>query len=183
MTRVRPFVLYEVEIEKLSLTLKDGREFIFPEALANGRANYVLFENLVRNLSLLYKTTGSDHQDELKRKYEQKAYFDPANDPEGKENLFRCSSSNTFGANRYGKQIKAMLGSGDYDAAYQLVCQQGYTKNDFYVFTNTAGYVIDHPFRFFIVPTREVLRHLDPTDPRMISRDSLLNLLVHTETL
>lgn len=183
MTRVRPFILYEIEIEKLSLTLKDGREFIFPEALSNGRANYVLFENLVRNLSLLYKTTGSDHQDDLKRQYEQKAYVDPMSDPEGKEDLFRCSSSNTFGANRYGKQIKAMLDEGDYDSAYQLVCKEGYTKNDFYVFTNTAGYVVDYPFRFFILPTREVLRHLDKADPRMISRSALLSLLVDSQLL
>lgn len=181
--RVEPFVMYEIEIEKLSLVLKDGREFIFPEALANGRANYIIFENLVRNLALLYKTTGSDHQDDLKRQYEQKAYLDPVSDPEGKEDIFRCSSSNTFGANRYGKQIKAMLDDGDYDSAYELVCLEGYTKNDFYVFTNTSGYVVDHPFRFFIVPTVEVLRHLDAKDPRMISRSALLSLLTDTRTL
>lgn len=183
MPRVKPFIMYEVEIEKLSLTLKDGREFIFPEALSNGRANYVLFESLVRNLSILYKTAQSDHVDERMRKYEQKAYFDPVADPEGKEDLFRCSSSNTFGANRYGKEIKAMLDAGNYDDAYKLVCKHGYTKNDFYLFTNTAGYVVDYPFRFFILPTREVLRHLDQDDPRMISRTSLLNLLVDTQSL
>jgi len=172
----KSMVLYEVAIKNLALTLGDDSVQTFPKALANGRVNYMVFEELVRRYTDLEASKGSDHQDSKDRKYEQKSYPDSEYHPKSKD-LFRCSASNTFAANNNGPKIKAFLDTGDYKAALDLCKTTGYDKNDFYIFTNTGGFKPDSNFRYFIVPTKVVLENLDSKDPRMISRSQLLALV------
>ncbi|MFY8026330.1 MAG: hypothetical protein ACOVMF_00150 [Aquiluna sp.] len=170
------YVMYEINIKRLALVLADDRELVFPEALSNGRANYVIFESLVRHFTGLTKTKGSDHRDGSGKNYEQKAYEDPQLFPDS-EDLFRFSASSTFGANNQGPKIKTLLEEGNYDAALEICKKTGYDKNDYYVFTNSASYKSSIPFRYFIVPKGDLLEFLDSEDPRMVSRSHLLGLI------
>ena len=170
------YTMYEIKVDRLALILGDGSEKSFPEALANGRANYVLFEALVRSFSGLLKTTGSDHKDSKDLTYEQKAYEDPEAYPKSKD-IFRCSSSSTFGAHNHGPKVKKFLEFGDYAAALQLCKETGDNKNDFYVFTNSGNFVATVPFRYFIIPKDDVVANLDSEDPRLISRSKLLSMI------
>lgn len=170
------YTMYEIKIDRLALILGDGSERVFPEALASGRANYMLFEALVRDFSGLVKTAGSDHKDSLDRTYEQKAYEDPEAYPKSNDN-FRCSSSSTFAANNHGPKVKKFLELGDYDAALKVCKETGYDKNDFYVFTNSGSFVASVPFRYFIIPKDDVVANLDSEDPRLISRSKLLSMV------
>ena len=168
--------LYEIGIQKLSLTFSDNTEMSFPEALASGRANYMIFEALVRENAGLGKTKGSDHEDEMGRKYEQKAYEDPELHTKSKD-LFRCSASSTFGANNNGPKIKKLLEDGNYQGALDICMRTGYEKNDFYVFSNSGNFKPAVPFRYFIVPQNLVVQNLDSDDPRMISRSRLFSMI------
>jgi hypothetical protein len=170
------FTMYEIRVDRLALVLADGSEKVFPEALASGRANYMLFEALVRDFSGLTKTTGSDHKDSSGLTYEQKAYEDPEAYPKSKD-IFRCSSSSTFGANNHGPKVKQYLVKGDYPAALRICKEKGYDKNDFYVFTNSGNFVSTVPFRYFIIPKDVVVANLDLEDPRLISRSKLLSMI------
>lgn len=170
------FTMYEIKVDRLALVLGDKTEKVFPEALSSGRANYMLFESLVRDFSGLTKTTGSDHRDSSGRTYEQKAYEDPEEYPESKD-LFRCSSSSTFPANNFGPKIKNHLNGGDYLSALNICKETGYDKNDFYVFTNSGNFVSTVPFRYFIIPKDDVVTNLDLEDPRLISRRKLLSMI------
>ena len=170
------FTMYEIHVDKLALVLADGSEKVFPEALASGRANYMLFEALVRDFTGLQKTTGSDHKDSSGRTYEQKAYEDPDLHPRSKD-LFRCSSSSTFGANNDGPQIKKFLENDDYASALELCKVKGYNKNDFYVFTNSGSFRTEIPFRYFIIPKETLVAELDSEDPRMISKAKLFSMI------
>ena len=166
-------VLYETTIAQVVVKLTDDRSFEFDEVLSNGRASYVIFENLVRELTGLVKATGSDHKDDLGRKYEQKAYPDIDLWPRDKD-LFRCSASSTFGANNNGPRIKRLLDDGDYEGALEICRETGYDKNDFYIFTNTSKFVPSVPFRFVCMTAQDVLANVDKDDPRLISRSMVL---------
>lgn len=168
--------MYEIHIERLALVLADGSEKVFPEALASGRANYMIFEQLVREFAGLQRTTNSDHADVLGKTYEQKAYEDPVLYPKSKD-LFRCSSSSTFGANNDGPLIRKFLKDNDYASALALCKHKGYDKNDFYIFTNSGSFKTSIPFRYFIVPKSTVVAELDLEDPRLISRAKLLSMI------
>ena len=145
-----------------------------PEALKNGRANYIIFEELIRKLTGFRKTKGSDHIDAGGRTYEQKSFVDEQLDPVG--DIFRTSSSSTFGANNHGPKVKAFLDSGDYSSAMQLCMETGYNKNDFYIYTNTGQYDVSVPFKYIIIPKNSVLNLLSKSDPRLISRREILEL-------
>ena len=170
------FTMYEIRVDRLALVLADGSEKLFPDALASGRANYMLFEALVRDFAGLEKTTGSDHKDSTGRTYEQKAYEDPELHP-GSKDLFRCSSSSTFGANNDGPKVKRFLENNDYASALELCKVKGYNKNDFYIFTNSGGFRPEIPFRYFIVPKDDLVSELDSEDPRLISKTKLFNMI------
>ncbi len=170
------FTMYEIRVARLALILGDGTERVFPEALASGRANYMLFEALVRDFADLQKTTGSDHKDGLGRRYEQKAYEDPELYPKSKD-LFRCSSSSTFGANNDGPKVKKFLENNDYESALELCKVKGYDKNDFYVFTNSGNFKTAIPFRYFIIPKADLVANLDSNDPRLISKSTLFGMI------
>jgi hypothetical protein len=169
-----PFTLYSLDIAGLSLNLGSGGSISMPEALKNGRANYIIFEELVRNLTGLKKAKGSDHVDTNGKTYEQKSFVDEALDPMG--DIFRTSSSSTFGANNKGPEVKRLLEMDDYRAALKLCKVTGYNKNDYYIYTNTGQYEVSVPFKYIIVPTSSVLRLLSQTDPRLISRSEILYL-------
>lgn len=167
--------LYEIGVKRLVLQLSSGVDLIMDKALANGRANYVIFEETIRHFTGLLATTGSDHKDSAGKTYEQKSYPDAELHP-GSPDLFRISSSSTFAANNYGPKVKALLESGDYDSALELCKTTGYNKNDFYIFTNTGGFRPNSMLRYIILPKAEVLEHLDSEDPRLISRSTVLGL-------
>lgn len=180
---LEPFVLYETGIDSLRLILNSGSQLQFPDTLANGRANYILFEELVRTLTGLQKTAGSDHEGSGGLRYEQKAFSDRELHPSASKNLFQTSASSTFGANNQGPKIDKLLASGDYAAALEICEETGYSKNDFYIYTNTRGYNPSVPFRHIVVPTSFVLSNLDLGDPRLISRDILLENVIRTEVI
>lgn len=167
--------LYEIGVKRLVLRLSTGTDLVIDKALANGRANYVIFEELIRHFAGLLETTGSDHKDSHGKTYEQKSYPDPELHPNS-DDLFRISSSSTFAANNHGPKVKAFLECGDYESALELCKTTGYNKNDFYVFTNTGGFKAGSTLRYIILPKNEVLEHLDSKDPRMISRSTVLGL-------
>ena len=183
MPNLEPYSLYEVAIESLKLTLKNGKQYEFPETLANGRANYVLFEELVRALTGLSKTAGSDHSGPDGTKFEQKAYKDPELYPSENHDYFQTSASSTFGANNDGPRIKRLLDTNDYESALKICRVTGYDHNDFYIYTNTRGFKANIPLRYFVVPTIDVIKNLNPEDPRQISRSVLLAKIKKTVKL
>jgi hypothetical protein len=171
------FTMYEVNIDRLALVLADGSERALPDALSNGRVNYLLFESLVRDFVGLKKnSTGSDHEDSSGRTYEQKSYEDPELHPRSKD-LFHCSSSSTFGPNNDGPKVKHFLADNDYSAALEVCKVKGYNKNDFYIFTNSGRFRPAIPFRYFIIPKEALLENLDLEDPRLISKTKLFDMI------
>lgn len=171
--------LYEMKIGGLTLTLGD-KEWDASAMLSNGRASYILFENLVRERFGLLKAKGSDHQDAKGRMYEQKSYVDASL---SSTDLFHTAASSTFGANNNGPKIKALLAKGDYDEALALVKTTGFSKNDFYIYTNTGGFDGSSPLRVLFVTQADVLALIDKTDPRLISRSALLRLSKETQVM
>lgn len=183
MPNLEPYTLYEVAIESLILTLKNGKQYEFPDTLANGRANYILFEELVRALTGLIKTAGSDHTSPTGTKYEQKAFKDTVLYPGTENDLFQTSASSTFGANNDGPRIKRLLAANDYESALKICRVTGYDHNEFYIYTNTRGFKPTVPLKYFVVPTVDVISNLNPSDPREISRKTLLAKIKKTVQL
>lgn len=180
MSNIDPYTLYEVEIESLILTLKNGTQYEFPDTLANGRANYILFEELVRTITGLKKTSGSDHTGPDGTRYEQKAFMDPVLYPGDENDYFQTSASSTFPANNNGPRIKRLLEANDYESALKICCETGYDHNAYYIYTNTKKFKTDVPLKFFAVPTKDVISCLNPLDPREVSRKALLARITHT---
>ena len=170
------FTMYEIGVDRLSLIMSDGSERSFPGALENGRVNYGVFEYLVRDLAGLEDTSGPDHQDEFGMIYEQKSYVDPENST-SRSDLFHCSSSSTFPANNYGKTIKKFLDANDYESALELCKEKGYNKSEYYIFTNSGKYRNNVPFRYFIIPTKDLISNLSSEDPRKVSLSRLLGMI------
>jgi len=183
MKNLEEFVLYEVKLESLQLTLSSGPKLEFPEMFANGRASYVMFEQLVRYLTGLEKATGSDHQITKGARCEQKAFSDIELYPNSTSDYFQTSASSTFPANNDGPTIKKMLLNGDYQGALKICKETGYDHNDFYIYTNTKGFRNEVPFRYVVVPTKFILSNLNPVDPREISRKSFLDKIKRKITL
>lgn len=169
---LREGTIYEMGVKRLNLITSAGKTFSFPEALKNGRSSYIIFENLIRELTGLEKVKHFDHIDSKGNVYEQKSYKDPQLFPKSASE-FQCSSSNTFDANNYGPKIKKMLKKGDYESALKLCKELSYDEIDFFIFTNTSQWSPKIPMRFFIVSKTNVLKSLSKTDPRLVSRDRL----------
>lgn len=178
---LEPYVLYELGISALTLNLSNGGSIDMSSTLSNGRSNYILFEQLVRNIIGLERTAGSDHVAADGSRYEQKAYTDPEIDLN--DDLFQTSASSTFRANNNGPLVKASLDAGDYQGALAICSTTGYDHNDFYIYTNTRSFNPSVPFRFLIVPKADVVALLDPNDPRLISRDRILAKVIRSEIL
>lgn len=183
MENVEPLVLFQCNILSLKLQISGEREFEFSETLSNGRANYILFEELIRNLTGLMKTSQSDHISTDGATFEQKAFFDLDKFPGEKYDLFQTSASNTFGANNNGPKIKKLLAEGKYMSALEICKSTGYTKNDFYLYTNTRGFTISTMFKYFVIPTSDLLQSLDLNDPRLVSRSKLLAKIKSTKVI
>jgi hypothetical protein len=181
-----PFTLYELDIDSLTLNLSSGPSLDVTSTLSNGRASYILFQNLVSRLSGLHENSeggASDLIDDDGRGYEVKSYRDPELWPRAASDLFHTSASSTFGPNNHGPRIKQLLNAGDYAQALEICRLSGFDKNDFYIYTNTSGYDARIPFRYFVIPTETVLATLSRTDPRQISRTALLGMLTSTVRL
>lgn len=183
MTPARePWILYELPLSALLLQTAEGDALDFTGALSNGRANYILFQALVgRCTGLAVGTEGAGS--DLAEGHEVKAYPDPALFPDPRHDLFHTAASATFGPNNRGKEVNALVARGDYAAALEICRVTGYDKNAAYIYTNTARYSPQVPFRYLIVPTADVLSLLDPRDPRLISRASLLERVTRTELI
>ncbi len=180
-----PLVMYEVGISALELQFSDGTALDVTASLRNGRASYVLFEKLVAHFSGLQSGSQgglSDLVHDSGLGYEVKSYRDPDQVKPGPD-LFHTAASSTFGPNNLGPRIKQLLLAGDYPSALETCKASGYDKNAFYVYTNTGDYVPSLPFRYFIVPTADVLRSLSAADPRQVSRSKLLGLIGRTERI
>ncbi|MFM2321674.1 MAG: hypothetical protein RL612_821 [Actinomycetota bacterium] len=193
---IETFTLYTAKFLGLYLELENGSKIDMSFALKNGRASYVIFEHLVSLLSgLLSNSQGgdSDLASIEGLKYEVKAYPDPETYPASKHDLFHTGASSTFGANNVGRAtvnpaLKAARENPDdaakhYQVALDACIAAGYSKNDFYIYTNTAQFEIGTPFRFMVFPTSTVMENLDSRDPRLISRQTLLSLIKNHVTL
>lgn len=169
---------YEVDLKSLDLNFKNGSPLSMTETLASGRANYIIFETLVRKITGLTEGTGCDHFDEMAKRYEQKAYSDSNLYPNSKD-TFQVSASSTFPANNHGPTIKRLLDDGKYNEALEIcrTVKNGFNSNDYYILTNTADYRPSVPFRYFIVESKELQNHLSKSDPRLASKKSLFSVL------
>ena len=172
-----PNVLYEVKLKGLVLEIDRGSTFDATHLLANGRANYILFENFIAQcagLSANSQGGASDLCDDRGRGYEVKSYRDPESFPGSRNDMFHTAASSTFGPNNHGPTIKRLLQSGKYAEALKICRESGFDKNDFYIYVNSAQFDVSIPFRYIILPTREVLSLLSREDPRLISRTDVL---------
>lgn len=180
-----PFVLYEIGISALELQFSDRSTLDVTPTLKNGRSSYILFENLVGHFSgLLSGSQGglSDLVNESGLGYEVKSYRDPQHVKPGSD-FFHTAASSTFGPNNQGPRINNLLFEGNYAEALDACKASGYSKNGFYVYTNTSDYLPTMPFRYFIVPTPSVLECLSTADPRRVSRSKLLGLMQRTQRI
>lgn len=186
MDNKEPWVLYELKLRRLLLELDRGDDFDASHLLANGRANYILFENLIAEVSGLMPNSqggASDLCDDEERGYEVKSYKDPALHPSDRNEYFQTSASSTFPANNHGPTIRRLLNNGNYLEALKICRETGFDKNDFYIYVNSAQYDMSVPLRYVIVPTSEVLGLLSKTDPRLISRQEILKRVRNTVKL
>jgi hypothetical protein len=171
-------VLYEIRLKGLVLEVDGGTKFDATHLLANGRANYILFENFIAQCAGLSPNSqggASDLCDNSGRGYEVKSYKDPESFPGTKYDMFHTAASSTFGPNNHGPVIKGLLQSGDYEAALKICRESGFDKNEFYVYVNSAQYDISVPLRYMIFPKSDVLSLLSKKDPRQISRADILS--------
>lgn len=180
------YTLYEVELGPLHLFFANGTTVDMTFALTSGRANYLMFQHLVSHFTgLLANSEGgaADLCDTDGRLYEVKSYKDAVLHPNSRHEWFHTAASSTFGPNNHGPRIKKLLADGKYNAAMDICKQVGYSTNDFYVYTNTSEFALSVPFRFFILPTQDVLTCLSEQDPRLVSRARLLGLIRRRQRL
>lgn len=174
----RTGVLYECSIRGLTLHL-EKREIDMTFILENGRANYILFENLVGMLTGLSQNSQggkADLRDSSGLQYEVKSYPDHETYPAEKFDLFHTAASSTFGPNNKGPLVKRLLDQGDHESALEVCKEAGYNHTDFFVYTNTSKFKPSSPFRYTVVSKNKVLSLLEGHDPRLISRKRILGL-------
>ena len=177
MANNEPHVLYEVKLKRLLLEIDGGANFDATHLLANGRANYILFENFIAQcagLSPNGQGAGPDLCDDRGNGYEVKSYRAPESFPGPKNDMFHTAASSTFAPNNRGPTIRLLLQSGNYAEALEICRETGFDKNDFYIYVNSAQHDASIPFRYIILPTSEVLSLLSSDDPRLISRADIL---------
>ena len=173
------FVLYQLPIGKLLLTIGDNFGWDITRALRNGRSSYTLFEDLVGFCTGL--AAGSRGTD-LAEGYEVKSFQDEELHPKSADWFHTAASTTGYGNKRDG-EISSLVAAGNYKAALKRCGELGYDKNKAYIYTNTGGFLPTIPFRYVIVPKSEVLRLLSKDDPRLISRRAILSLVKRTETI
>jgi hypothetical protein len=186
MANDKPFVLYEIKLKGLVLELEGGSKFDASHLLANGRANYILFENFIAQCAGLNPNSqggASDICDSSGRGYEVKSYKDPSTYPGARSDLFHTAASSTFGPNNHGPTIKRLLQAGKYAEALKICKETGFDKNEFYIYVNSAQYDISVPLRYLIVPKKDVLAMISREDPRIISRSMILSKVLRKEQI
>lgn len=177
-----PGVLYELPLTSLTLTIGGGIPVDASLLLSSGRANYILFQDLVARCAGWQRGSEGGDSDLVtadEQTAEVKAFYDRETHPStaAKFEQVHTAASSTFGPNNNGPKVKRLLAAGDYQAALTLCKETGYDKNAFYVYTNTRGFTSKVPFRYLILPTAVVLANLSLNDPREISRSRLRSLV------
>jgi hypothetical protein len=186
MTRREPYVLYEVRLKGLVLEIDRGAKFDASHLLANGRANYILFENFIAECAGLIPNSqggASDLCDDSGSGYEVKSFKDVEKFPDRRNDRFHTAASSTFGPNNHGPAIKRLLQEGKYPEALRICRESGFDKNEFYVYVNSAQYDVSIPLRYVILPTLDVLSMISKEDPRLISRSDILAKVKRTEVI
>ena len=157
-----PGYLYEVPITSLKLHYGQTSNEEMVDVLKNGRGSYIIFERLIRTLTGLVDTpkgNQSDHLDLVSGSiYEQKSYLDPQYHPRSKDMIETGPS--TFKASNAGARVYRSTLAGDPLQAFEMVNRFGYSKNDFYLYTNTGQFILGQPFRYFVVAKEDVLTNL-----------------------
>jgi|Laugresp1bdmlbsn_1035097.scaffolds.fasta_scaffold02472_2 hypothetical protein len=173
-----PGILYEVEI-KFVLQALDAKGGIIDlgAILKNGRGSYLMFQAIASHYAGLSGGTegkGSDLVEEDSGDgYEVKSYRDPENHPKMDE--VHCGPSGVFANNSGAAPYKKCLKEGDYKGALKICFEKGYGKNDYYLFTNTAGYAPGQKyFRYLIIHRNDLVRIVEKEDPAKVSRAVLL---------
>jgi len=173
-----PGVLYEVEI-KFVLRALDARggAISLDAILKNGRGSYLIFQAVASHYAGLVAGTegkGSDLVEEDSGDgYEVKSYPDPDN--HARKDEIHCGPSSVFASNSSAPAYKKLLKEGDYKGALRLCYEKGYGKNDYYLFTNTAGYAPEQKhFRYLIIHRDDLVKIVEPMDPAKLSRVKLL---------
>ena len=160
------------ELKEASLDQSSIHARCLKKMFGNGRASYVYYEEILREIFQMGQGIGSDHRTS-RGVIEQKSYEDPAN--RKKDYEFYTGASCTFPANNYGKTVGQALRDGNYSQALQIVKETGFNKNDFYVYTNTGKMVLGRSLSAIFLKTSDVLSLISHTDPRKISRQSVLD--------
>lgn len=138
----------------------------------------------ITNLTAESEGAGSDFRLQVAASdsgVEANRYADPELHP--RDCKVHVAASSTFGPNNHGPKIKALLKNGEYDEALKLCRRTGYDKSDYYLLTNTQGFNTSIPFRFVLIPTKDLLMALSKSDPRVAGRDALLGLVQNTQTI
>lgn len=183
-----PGVLYELPLGNLELSISKDLKINFTHTLSSGRSNYILFQSLVA-LCAGWESGSEGGDSDLKLpngdKAEVKAYYDATQYPSTarKYEDIHTAPSSTFGPNNKGPAIKSLLTEGKYADALAICNDLGYSKSDFYVYTNTREYTPNTPFRYLILETAQVLANLSPDDPRKIHRSTILSLATVTKKI
>lgn len=173
-----PGVLYEVEIKFVLRALDvKGAVISLDAILKNGRGSYLIFQAVASHYAGLVAGTegkGSDLvEEDTGEGYEVKSYPDPDNYPRKDE--IHCGPSSVFANNSSASTYKKLLKEGDYKGALRLCHEKGYGKNDYYLFTNTAGYAPEQKyFRYLIIHRDDLVKIVEPKDPAKLSRVKLL---------
>jgi len=167
--------VYEIKIKNLELKYGKSGSIDANDSLSNGRVSYYIFEKLIRELTGLKPGTGGiDHVDSQGRKFEQKSFSDLIDFPTSGKKV-HCGPSAFFAKNSGTAAYRAAI-SQSYKMALKLCDDKGYSKNDFYIFTNTSGFTFNQNFKYFVIPTSTLIANLDKEDPRKILRSTLLQL-------
>jgi hypothetical protein len=183
-----PGVLYQLPLGQLELSLGGGVRIDVTDLLSSGRANYLLFQQLVARCTGWGSGSEGGDSDltlpgglgaEVKAFYDADAY--PA--ATAKHTTIHTAASSTFGPNNNGPKVKRLLAAGDYPGALALCASTGYDKNAYYVYTNTRGYKAGTPLKYLVVPTAAVAANLSKQDPRIIDRGALLKLVRTTHQI
>jgi hypothetical protein len=180
--------LYRLQLEGLQLMLPGGIGLDVSALLSNGRANYTIFQALAGRCAGLSQHSEGGDSDLASRdgvRYEVKAFADAGLHPRerAKHATVHTAASSTFGPNNHGPRIKKLLDAGKWDEAFEICWETGYAKNEFYLYTNTRDYSVAAPFSYVIIPRDEVVANLSKTDPRVISRATLLGLVQDEVTI
>jgi hypothetical protein len=172
-----PGVLYEVSLNiEMYSEDKRGRIISLRRALQNGRGSYIFFQIIAAAYAGLSNGTegnGSDLvMEDTEEGYEVKAYADPQDYPRS-EHIVHCGPSSLFANNSGAREYKKLLNERNFAAAMLLAHDKGYSKNDFYLFTNTAKYKSDF-FRYLIIKRDDLMKIVIQEDPVKVTRKALL---------